>query len=229
MSQTEKMTDEQAGQQFKKLLVDIGPVLLFTLSYNVFFRMEPGEDGTGGLIGADQAIFWATGLYMAAAAVAFIYAKLVQKRLSYLLIATTVLVLAMGGIALAFHSKLIIYIKPTIMNLVYAVIIFGSLVAGRNVWKLAFGSMFSLPDPVWRTLAVRWALWFVFLAILNEVVWRTMSEGFWVNFKVLGVIPLTFVFAMANVPLTLKWTDRSHEDYEAGRDNKSAEQEEETS
>ena len=76
---------------------------------------------------------------------------------------------------------------------------------------------------------MRWALWFVFLAILNEVVWRTMSEGFWVNFKVLGVIPLTFVFTMTNVPLTLKWTDRSNEDYEAGRDNKSAEQEEEAS
>lgn len=224
MSDNQTSAGEDVGAQFSKLLVDIGPVLLFTLSYNVFFRMEPGADGTGGLIGAEQAIFWATGLYMVSAAIAFIYAKLVQKRLSYLLIATTILVLGMGGIALAFHSKLIIYIKPTIMNLAYAVIIFGSLLAGRNVWKLAFGSMFSLPDPVWRALAVRWASWFVFLAILNEVVWRTMSEGFWVNFKVLGIIPLTLIFAMANVPLTIKWTGRSNEDYADGRDNKAVEE-----
>lgn len=207
--------EENAGEQVSKLLIDIGPVILFTLSYNVFFRME-GEDG---LVGVDQAIFWATGLYMIAAAAAFIYARLVQKRISYLLMATTVLVLGMGAIALAFHSKLIIYIKPTIMNLAYAAIIFISLLAGRNVWKLAFGSMFTLPDQVWRTLAIRWAAWFVFLAILNEVIWRTMSEGFWVNFKVLGVLPLTFLFAMANGPITFKWNGKTSEDYREGRHN----------
>jgi len=215
---SDAQTPDLPDNQLSKLLVDIGPVILFTLSYNVFFRFEPDETGAG-MIGQGSSIFWATGLYMVAAVVAFGYAKLAQARLSYMLIATTVMVLLVGAIALIFSSKLIIYIKPTIMNLVYALIIFGSLLAGRNVWKMAFGSMFALPDPVWRTLAIRWAVWFVFLAILNEAIWRTMSEGFWVNFKVLGVLPLTFVFAMANLPLTLKWQGRSNEDFAAGEPN----------
>ncbi len=121
-----------------------------------------------------------------------------------MLIVTAVVVLFFGGLTLALHDALFIKIKPTIINLLYAAVIFGGLLFKQNIWKMLFRSAFDLPDKAWTILAVRWGAFFVFLAVLNEVVWRNTSEAFWANFKFFGVFPLTIAFALANVPLLLK-------------------------
>ena len=200
--QTGKSKTETAGQG-AKLLVDVGPVVVFVVAYNVARRLA--EDG---------AIFWATGAYMAAMAVALPFAWFTQKRLPPLLLITAAIVLVFGGLTLWLQSELFAYIKPTIINGAFAVMIAGSLIAGYNIWKVFFGSVFELPEQVWRILAWRWAFWFAFLAVLNEVMWRTTPEAFWANFKLWGVMPLTFLFALANAPLTMKWSGRRDEEFQ---------------
>lgn len=186
---SEKAPTGASGQ----LLVDLGPVALFMLTYNLAHRFDE-----------PRAIFWATGVFMAATLAGLAYARFVQKRTPPMLIVTAVVVLLFGGLTLALHDALFIKIKPTIINLLYASVIFGGLLFRQNIWKMLFRSAFDLPDKAWNILAVRWGLFFIFLAILNEVVWRNASEAFWANFKFFGVFPITIAFALANVPLLLK-------------------------
>jgi len=184
-----------------QLAVDLGPALVFMVSYNLARRVSPAD-----------AIFWATGVFMAATVAALVYAFRVQKRAPPMLLVSATIVLVFGGLALYLHDAQFAYIKPTIINLLFAAAIFGGLLVGRNVWKLLFQAAFELPDRVWTILAVRWGCFYVFLAGLNELIWRTQTEDFWANFKVFGVIPITFLFLLANLPITLKHMTRHDED-----------------
>lgn len=180
-----------------KILADVGPIALFMIVYNVAYRSRP-----------DDAIFIATGAFIIATLAALAFTWFRERRLSPMLLVTAVIVTIFGGLTLALQDALFIKIKPTIVNLLYAAVIFGGLAVGRNVWKMLFNSVFDLSDRVWRILAVRWGAWFVFLAILNEVIWRNFSEAFWANFKFWGVLPLTVLFAFANVPITMREQER---------------------
>jgi intracellular septation protein len=195
---------ETAGTEAKKtpsggisqLLVDLGPVIVFMLTYNLGHNFVP----------AGQEIFLATGVFVVVTLLAVAYAWLVQKRLPPMLIVTAVIVTVFGGLTLYFHNALFIKIKPTIINLLYAGLILGGLAVKQNVWKMLFQNAFpALPEKVWTTFALRWGFFFIFLAGLNEFIWRNYSEQFWANFKVMGVIPLTFVFMLANLPLLMKY------------------------
>lgn len=183
---------KRAGGQ---LFVDLGPVIVFMLTYNLARgRVPTGEE-----------IYVATGVFIAATIAAIAYAWFKQKRLPPMLIVTAVVVLVFGGLTLALHDPVFIKMKPTIVNLLYAGVILGGLAVKQNVWKMLFQSAFpALPENVWTTFALRWGVFFIFLAILNEAIWRTQSEAFWANFKVFGVIPLTFLFMLANMPLLMK-------------------------
>lgn len=178
-----------------QILVDLGPVIIFMLTYNLSRgRVTEGEE-----------LYWATGVFLAATLIAVAYAWFVQKRLPPMLIVTTVVVTVFGGLTLALHDPVFIKMKPTVVNLLYAGVILGGLAMKQNVWKMLFQGAFpTLPEGVWTTFALRWGIFFIFLAGLNEFVWRTYSEVFWANFKVFGVIPLTFLFMLANMPLLMK-------------------------
>jgi intracellular septation protein len=212
MTQTHA-TDDKTRQtlgQGMKLAIDFGPIAIFMVTYNVAARRVP-----------DEAIFIATGVFIVATLLALGYTWLKERRLSPMLLVSGVIVTVFGGMTLIFHDALFIKLKPTIVNLLYASVIFGGLLVGRNVWKMLFASAFTLPDKIWNTLAVRWGAWFVFLAILNEVVWRAPpnafwlqwtgmdAESFWANFKFFGVLPLTLIFAFANLPITAKYLGKT--------------------
>ena len=152
-------------QSGSHMLVDLGPVAVFMVTYNLANRFAA----------AGQAIYWATGLFVIATLAALAYAWLVQKRAPYILIFTAIVVLLFGGLTMALRDPIYIKIKPTVVNLFYAVVIFGGLLFKRNIWKDLFKGAFTLPDRVWRILAVRWGVFFVFLAGLNEFVWRTQT------------------------------------------------------
>lgn len=178
-----------------QVFVDLGPVVVFMLTYNLAHKFVP----------AGQEIFLATGVFVVATLIAVAYAWFVQKRLPPMLIVTAVVVVLFGGLTLALHNALFIKIKPTIINLLYAGVILGGLAVKQNVWKMMFQGAFpKLPEKVWTTFALRWGVFFIFLAGLNEVIWRNFSEAFWANFKVLGVMPITFLFMLANMPLLMK-------------------------
>ena len=120
-----------------------------------------------------------------------------------------VFVLGFGAITLFLQDEFFIKIKPTVVNLMFASILFGGLAMGHALLKFLFGEVFRLEERGWKLLTFRWACFFVFLAILNEFIWRSFSTDFWAGFKLFGVMPITMVFAISQVGLLNKYQLRS--------------------
>jgi intracellular septation protein len=200
----EETVDKKEG--LNTLLTDFGPVFLFMITYNVMNRIDQ-----------ERAIIFASAAIIISTVLALIWSLWKHNRVPYIAIATTVAVSLFYGATIFTGDAIYAKIKPTFMNLLFATAILGSVLFGRNIWKLAFGGAFDLPDQVWTHLAVRWGLFFVFLAVLNEFIWRNYSEAFWANFKFFGVLPITILFALSNIPITLKWFGKSEDDYREGR------------
>ena len=203
---TEKTSTAGQGAQ---LITDVGPVALFIGTYFISSRF----------VGHD-AIYWATGVFIVAMLAALFYARMVQKRWPLMLLFSAVIVTFMGTLGIILQDPIFIFMKPTIVNLFLSFLILVGLAFGVNIWKVFFAQIFDLPDRVWTILAVRWALFFQFLAFLNELLWRhitdstvaesarwidgfEITEGTWVNFK-LVVMGLSMVFALLNLPILLK-------------------------
>ena len=116
------------------------------------------------------------------------------------------LVAVFGGLTLYFNDKTFFYMKPTIVNILFAAILFiGSFFLKKNLLKSLLETSIKLEEKGWEILNQRWIIFFIFLAILNEVVWRTQSEDFWVKFKVFGIIPITLIFTMFQIGLINKY------------------------
>lgn len=179
---------------------DIGPVLVFVIVYNVVRRFPENN----GLFSKENAIYWATGLFMASVAAAIGYTLAKGRKLPPMLVITGVVVMVFGGLTLYLQDPKFAYYKPTIINLLFCVTILGSLAIGRNIWKTAFEHAFKLPDHAWKVFALRWAGFYALLAVLNEVIWRNFSEDFWSNSKLFLSIPLAFGFMLLNLPYLLK-------------------------
>jgi intracellular septation protein len=179
---------------------DLAPVLAFVIVYNVVRRFPEG----GGLLSKENAIYWATGVFMVAVAGAIGWTLSQGRKLPPMLIITGVVVMVFGGLTLYLQDPKFAYYKPTIINLLFASVILGSLAIGRNIWKTAFEHAFQLPDFAWRVFALRWAGFYVVLAVLNEVIWRNFSEDFWSNSKIFLSIPLAIGFMMLNLPYLMK-------------------------
>jgi intracellular septation protein len=150
-------------------------------------------------------IFVATGAFMAAMVAAMIYSALRFRRISPLLWFSGVLVVLMGGVTLWLHDETFIKVKPTLYYLFVAALLGFGLMTGRALLKNVLGSAYpGLDDAGWRKLTRNWALFFAFMALLNELVWRNSSTDFWIGFKLWGALPLTFLFAAANIPMLMK-------------------------
>jgi intracellular septation protein len=198
---------------------DIGPVLAFVLVYNIVLQFP---ENNGGLFSKEDAIYWATGVFMAAVAVAIGWTLMKGRKLPPMLIITGVVVAIFGTLTIWLQNKTFAFMKPTVINLLFAGTILGSLAIGRNIWKTAFGHAFSMSDQAWKVFALRWAAFYIFLAILNEVIWRglnaetsTDGEAFWSNSKIFLTIPLAIVFMVANLPFLMKHSTEPVEDPKA--------------
>ena len=170
------MPAPSGAKQFVKLSIDLGPLLIFFGAY---------------LAGG---IYWATGALMIAMIVALAAARLVLGHVSPALIATAVLVEGFGAMTLWLHDPSFIKMKPTIINIIFAAVLLGGLAAGKPLLKILLGEALRLTDEGWRILTVRWAVFFLGLAVLNELIWRNLSEATWASFKVFGILPLTMLF-----------------------------------
>ena len=180
---------------------ELWPVLAFLIIYNVMRRLPEG----GGVFSPETALYWATGILMVGMAYE-VGKRLVRKeKLSPLMLLSAGMVGVFGALGILLQSKAFLFHKPTIINLIFATIIFGGLAMGRNLWKMMFESLFSLPDFAWKRLAVCWGVYFIGMAGWNEVLLASVSEDTWANWK-LGNLVIGFVFAMSLVPYTLKHT-----------------------
>ncbi len=130
----------------------------------------------------------------------------VEKKIPKVPIISAVIVSLFGGLTLYFDNKIFFYMKPTIVNLLFAfVLFFGSFFLKKNLLKSLLESSIQLEERGWELLNKRWMIFFIFLAFLNEIVWRTQTEDFWVKFKVFGIIPITFIFMMFQINLIKKY------------------------
>jgi intracellular septation protein len=202
------MTEQTQPNPLLKLALDIGPLLLFFFANSRPALFEPlirpfipVAVGTGERAG----IFVATAVFMVAILVALAVSYALMRRLPVMALVTAVIVVVFGGLTLLLQDELFIKLKPTIIYLLFAATLFGGIVFRKPLLAMVFDQMFHLTEEGWHKLTIRWALFFVALAVLNEIVWRTQSTDFWVAFKVFGVTPLTFVFAALQYPLLMKY------------------------
>lgn len=178
------MTSSEPINPLLKLALELGPLA-------VFFVVNARLD-----------LITATAAFMVATVVALAISYVMQKRLPIMPLVTGVVVLVFGGLTVILQDELFIKLKPTIVNCLFAAVLFGGLL----IWKkpllgLVLGSVIAIDGDGWRKLTIRWAWFFLFLAVLNEVVWRNFSSDTWVSFKVFAIMPITLVFALAQIPL----------------------------
>jgi intracellular septation protein len=173
-----------------RLLFDFGPLIAFFAVYFVAERLQP-----------EAGIYWATGVLMPTTVAALIASRLLLGRFSVPALVTAALVLVFGALTIGLHDRRFIMIKPTIIYVLFAGVLAFGLVTGRPLLKLVMGEALQLTDEGWRKLTLRWLVFFAAMALLNEIVRRNFEESVWVMFKVWGILPLTFVFAVAQIGL----------------------------
>ena len=173
-----------------KLLADFGPLLIF---FFIYFNN-------------DNNLKIAIPPFIIATLIALAVVYFLEKRIPMVPLTGGILITLFGGLTLYFDNKVFFYMKPTIINLLFAgVLFFGKFFTKKPLLKNFFQNAFDLEDEGWEKLNYRWIGFFIFVAILNEIVWRTQSEVFWVNFKVWGLLPISFIFAASQFPLINKY------------------------
>jgi intracellular septation protein len=201
------MSDKPQLNPFLKLALDLGPLLLFFFANSKPALFEPwlapllpAAERTG----EHSGIFVATAAFMVAILAALAISYVLTRRLPIMAIVSAVIVVVFGGATLFFQNDTFIKMKPTIIYLLFAGTLFGGMILRKPLLATVFDQVFHLTEEGWRKLTIRWALFFLALAVLNEIVWRTQTTDIWVSFKVFGVTPLTFIFAALQYPLIMK-------------------------
>ena len=191
-----------------KFLIELGPLLVFFFANS---RPETVQALVLPLLPAlgvdlppmilEKPIFLATGLFMLMMTAALIASLVWLRHVPVMPLVSGVMVLLFGGLTLWFADDMFIKIKPTAVNTLFGSALLIGLVFGKPLLKIVLDTMLVLDDEGWRILSLRWGCFFFVLAALNELVWRTQTDAVWINFKVFGIMPLTFVFAMAQTGL----------------------------
>jgi intracellular septation protein len=166
-----------------KLAIELGPLLIFF---------------AGNAIGG---IYAGTAGFMVATLISLAAARVLYHKLPVMPLVSGVIVLVFGGLTLYLRDDTFIKLKPTIVYTLFAVLLAAGLLFRKPVLELLFGPVFNLTEEGWRKLTLRWTAFFIAMAIVNEIVWRNFSTDAWVSFKAFGFLPLTFLFALAQVPL----------------------------
>lgn len=178
---------QAANPPLTKLLLDLGPLILFF--------------GVNALYG----IFAATGVFMVTVVAALAASRWLYGTIEMMPLVTAVIVLIFGGLTIYLQNETFIKMKPTVVYLLFAAILLAGIALKRVFLKMLMGEMFQLTDEGWLKLTYRWAAFFVVMAVLNEIVWRSVSTDTWVSFKVFGLFPLTLLFAGLQVGLLQKY------------------------
>jgi len=173
-----------------KFVADFGPLLIF---FTIYFNNENDLKA-------------AIPPFIIATLIALIVVYFLEKRIPMVPLVGGIIITLFGGLTIYFDNKIFFYMKPTIVNLLFAVILFfGKYFSKKPLLKIFFQSALDLKNEGWRKLNDRWIIFFILVAILNEIVWRTQSEPFWVNFKVWGLLPISFIFAASQISLINKY------------------------
>tara|TARA_B100000965_G_scaffold159934_1_gene133309 strand:+ start:450 stop:989 length:540 start_codon:yes stop_codon:yes gene_type:complete len=170
-----------------KLLIDIGPLAVFFIFYT--------------RSGLQASIL----PFMIATIIAVLFSYILEKKIPIMPTVGATIVLIFGGLTIYFDNEVFFKMKPTIINFLFAAVLYAGTIIKKPLLKYLLGAALKLEDLGWKILTQRWIGFFIALAILNEIVWRTQSTDVWVNFKVFGILPITFIFTMSQFPLIKKY------------------------
>ena len=174
-------------KSFYKILIDIGPLAVFFIFYT--------------RSGLQASIL----PFMVATIIAVLFSYILEKKIPIMPTVGAGIVLLFGGLTIYFDNDIFFKMKQTIINVLFAVILYGGILINKPLLKYLLGAALKLEETGWKILTQRWIGFFIALAILNEIVWRTQSTDFWVSFKVFGILPITFIFTMTQFPLIKKY------------------------
>ena len=178
------------NKSFIKFITDFGPLLVFFFFY----------------YNSDKNLKIAIPPFIIATIIALATVWILEKKIPIIPLIGGILITLFGGLTIYFNNPVFIYIKPTIINILFGLaLLFGKYFTQESILKKMLGKSLALSSEGWVLLNKRWMLFFFSLAILNELVWRTQSEEFWVNFKVWGMLPITFVFTAFQITLINKY------------------------
>ncbi|MFA7416600.1 MAG: septation protein A [Rhizobium sp.] len=198
-----KPTVEERHHPLLKMALEIGPLLVFffgNLRGEWLAKTFPVLSVVGG------PLLIATALFMVATVISLIVSKIVFKHLPVMPFVSGIVVMVFGSLSIWLQDETFIKMKPTIVNTLFGVVLLGGLFFGKSLLGYVFNAAFQLDEDGWKKLTLRWGLFFLFLAVLNEVVWRNFSDAVWVNFKVWGTMPITILFTLAQMPLIMRHT-----------------------
>ena len=170
-----------------KLLVDVGPLAVFFIFYS-----------RGNLQSAILPLMIAT-------VISVIFSYIMEKKIPIMPTIGAAIILVFGGLTIYFDNEIFFKMKPTIINILFATILYAGQIMKRPLLKSLFSGNLKLQEEGWSQLTKRWISFFIALAILNEIIWRTQSTDLWVNFKVFGILPITFIFTMTQFALIKKY------------------------
>ena len=169
-----------------KFITDFGPLLIF---FTVYYK-------------SGNNLSVAIPPLIVATLIAVLISYVVERKIPYLPLVGGIIISIFGGLTLYFNNPVFLYMKPTIINVIFAIVLLvGRTFFNKNLLKYFFQNAFQIDEIGWDKLNIRWILFFIFLALINELVWRTQTEVVWVNFKVWGILPLTFIFTAFQIPL----------------------------
>jgi len=174
-------------RNISKLIIDIGPLAVFFIFYT-------RSDLRSAILP-----------FMIATVIAVLFSYIIEKKIPVMPTAGGVIILVFGGLSIYFDNEVFFKMKPTIINLLFALILYGGIVFKKPFLKYLLGAAIKLQDKGWSILTKRWIGFFIALAILNEIIWRTQSTDIWVNFKVFGILPITFIFTITQFSIIKKY------------------------
>ena len=174
-------------RSISKILVDIGPLVIFFIFYT-----------RGNLQSAILP-------FMIATVIAVLFSYIVEKKIPIMPTVGATIILFFGGLTIYFDNEVFFKMKPTIINLLFSVVLYGGEILKKPLLINLLGTTLKLQEEGWTKLTTRWIGFFIALAILNELIWRTQSTDLWVNFKVFGILPITFIFTMTQFSLIKKY------------------------
>ena len=178
------------NKSFIKFVTDFGPLLVFFFFY----------------YNSDKNLKVAIPPFIIATIITLAFVWILEKKIPMVPLIGGILITLFGGLTIYFNNPIFIYVKPTIINILFGLaLLFGKYFTNEPILKKILGKSIMLSDVGWRLLNKRWMIFFFTLAFLNELVWRTQSEEFWVNFKVWGMLPITFIFTAFQVSLITKY------------------------
>ena len=177
-----------------KIIQEMGPIIAFFVSYKFY------------------GIFTATAVMLACSVTTLLITYIKTRKIAFVPLFSTIILLALGGITLYTSNTMFIKMKPTIINLLFAAILLGGVLLKKAPLKYVLGHAANMPDSAWQHFSARFGVFFALLAVANEIVWRNFAEHTWVQFKVFGILPLTIIFLLTQMPFLHKHNAETQED-----------------